>query len=217
MKKYRFLLLSLVGMLVLSGCAPTVTKLEKYPKMYQENPTSILVIPAINQTTAADAPQLYSSTVNQPLANAGFYVLPMEVTDRFLIDQGLTDGGQIKDVPPQKFAEIFGADAILYATINNWDTAYYVVGGSVKVGIHFELVSCKTGETLWEKEYYKEIDTTVDGGHAVLSVILTAVKTASTEYVPIAYQVNREALISIPYGEYHRLYNQDQGQEVLDD
>ncbi|MFT5528657.1 MAG: hypothetical protein ACI9C0_000316, partial [Alteromonadaceae bacterium] len=51
--------LFLLFLMLLSGCQTTqITKGEAFPDMYNEKPTSILVVPAINLTTAADAAAL---------------------------------------------------------------------------------------------------------------------------------------------------------------
>jgi hypothetical protein len=188
-----------------------VAKGEVYPAMYREMPKTVLVLPAINHSTAADAPYLYSSTIAQPLANSGFYVLSTEVTQKFLDNEGLNTGEQLASVPPQKFAKIFGADAVLYVTINKWDTNYYVLGGNVKVGISYILKSTKTGEELWAYANELVMNTSGDsnGGGLLAAIIATAIKTSTQDYVPIARRVNFTALSTIPFGGYHNLHGKD--------
>ena len=202
-----------IALLVLSGCAVNnkVAKGEVYPAMYREMPKTILVLPAINNSTAADAPHLYSSTIAQPLANSGFYVLSTEVTQKFLDNEGMNSGEQLASVPPQKFAEIFGADAVLYVTIDRWDTNYYVLGGNVKVGISYKLKSTKTGEELWAYANELVMDTSGDSNSGGLlgALIATAIKTSTQDYVPIARRVNFVALSTIPFGGYHNLHGKD--------
>lgn len=214
--KYKvriLLLLSAISLLLMSGCAiNTVSKGEAFPDMYAEKPSAILVVPAINYSTAADAPILYSSTINEPLSNAGFYVLPTEITDLVLQNEGISEGEQLKDVPPQKFAEHFGADAVLYVTIEKWDTSYFVIGGNVTVGIDFRLKSTKTGATLWAYKDELVMDTSGDsnnGGGILGAIIATAIATATQDYVPVARNVNVMALSAIPYGKYHKLHDKD--------
>ncbi len=189
-----------------------VAKGDLYPEMYRDMPKSILVLPAINHTTAADAPNLYSSTVAQPLSNAGFYVFPEEITDRFLANEGLTEGAQLLRVPVRKFKKAFGADAVLYVTINKWDTNYYVVGGNVTVGISYVLKATDTGKTLWRYANTVVMDTSGnsnnDGG-LLGAIIATAIKTSTQDYVPIASQINYMALNTIPYGRYHQEFGKD--------
>ncbi len=214
----RSLLLLLLGSLVLltTGCATnTATKGATYPDMYVEKPVAILVVPAINHSTAADAPILYESTVNEPLSNAGFYVLPIEVTNRFLRNEGFTDGQSLAGIPPQKFAEPFGADAVLYVTIDKWDTNYYVIGGNVVVGASFQLKSCKTGSTLWSYQDEIPVDTSGDSGGGLIGMIIaTAISTGLQDYVPVARNVNLMTLQSIPYGKYHSQHDKDQAARI---
>lgn len=207
-------LISLLASVILltSGCASQVTKQQAFPGMYNEGPDAVLVIPAINKSTAADAPILYSSTINEPLSNAGFYVLPIEVTDRILRNEGLVEGEQLTNVPPQKFAEHFGADAVLYVTINKWDTNYYVVGGNITVGVNFQMKSCKTGDTLWAYNNEMVLNTGGDannGGGLLGLLIATAISTATQDYVPVARQLNVVALTQIPFGKYHAMHKKD--------
>lgn len=216
MKKYLLIILS-ISMLALSGCAITKPKSELYPTMYSEMPRSILVLPAVNKSTAADAPNLYSSTISQPLANAGFYVLPTQVTDKFFQNEGLTRGEQFTSIPTQKYSKIFGADAVLYVTIEKWDTNYFVFGGNVTVGIKYSLKSTKTGNQLWNYENELVLDTSGNnnsGGGLLAMLINAAITTAVQDYVPVARQVNFISLNTIPFGNYHKMHRKDMKVEV---
>lgn len=213
----RVILVLLFNVLILlaSGCSTHSTKGQEFSGMYDEKPVAILVVPAINHSTAADSPILYSSTINEPLSNAGFYVLPIEVTNRFLRNEGFSDGESLKDIPPQKFAEPFGADAVLYVNIEVWDTNYYVIGGNVTVSTEYQLKSCKTGETLWN--YYGEmvVNTGGDSGGGILAAIIaTAVATSMQDYVPIAIKINQAALKTVPYGKYNNMHDKDMSQRI---
>ena len=122
----RQLLAFLVLGLLLSGCASYVTKEEFAPDMYTEHPVSILVLPPINKTTAADAKEYYATTVAEPLTNSGYYVFPMEVVYDILQQEGLFDTETMLNIPVQKFKEYFDADAVLYVTLLEWDTQYFI-------------------------------------------------------------------------------------------
>ncbi|MFV1985101.1 MAG: GNA1162 family protein [Thiohalomonadales bacterium] len=214
--KLFFLSFIVISNIVSSGCSTVQsTKGQMYPEMYNQKPVAILVIPAINHSTAADAPILYSSTINEPLSNAGFYVLPIEITDKFLRNEGFTDGVSLQNIPPQKFAEPFGADAVLYVTIETWDTNYFVFGGNVTVGTEFRLKSCKNGETLWAYKDEMVINTGGDGGGGLIAALVaTAVATSVQDYVPIARNINKIALKTVPYGKYNKNFGKDRLQSV---
>ena len=161
MKKF-YPFIGVLVLLVLQGCESTsrsYTKRDAYPLMYEEAVKSILVVPAVNQTTAADAPVLYATTVLPPLAEAGYYVMPIPVVEQLFQQQGITDGSQLREVDTAQFKNLFGADAVLFVTIVRWDTSYYVTGGNVSVGLDFTLVSTTTSQTIWSQAQTLNVET----------------------------------------------------------
>ena len=134
------------------GCVtvPKAIKAEKFPLMYEEDPLTIFVLPPINSTTAADAKEYYSTAIPQPLAFAGFYVLPMELTGEMLQGQGLYDSELLINQPLERFGEYFGADAVLFTEIKKWDKVYAVLAANLTVTIDAYLKSTKTNQLLWE-------------------------------------------------------------------
>jgi hypothetical protein len=216
MKKLVCLILSLS----VFGCGTYVTKDEFAPKMYEEHPVTIVVLPPINKSTAADAKEYYATTIAEPLTQSGYYVFPMEVVNDVLQQEGLYDTETMLAVPPQKFREFFGADAVLYLTILQWNTSYMITSGSVTVQVAYELKSTQTGEVLWFYDEAITINTTGDSGNMggwaglLAQVITTAIKTAATDYVPIAKQANEKILLAIPFGKYHSKYNADMKDKV---
>lgn len=221
MKTRRLLFLGICSLLVLTGCGPKyMTKHEAFPKVYAERPLTILVLPPINETTAADAKEYYSTTIAEPLSFSGYYVFPLEVISEIMKNEGIYDTETVMNLPPHKFKDYFGADAVMYIWIQRWSTSYYVVGGNVSVSIRSVIKSTTTGEDLWQYEGTIVEDTTVTssgGGLAGLAVALvaTAIKTAATDYVPIAKRANYMIINSIPYGKYNPGYDKDREQKVI--
>lgn len=218
MRRTDTLVLLLLSLGLISCVAP-LTKQDAFPDHYAEDPLTILVLPPVNLSTAADAPDLYSTTILQPLAEAGFYVLPVQPVHQLLYEQGIEDVGAVEDLPLAAFKQFFGAEAVLYVIINKWDTAYFVIGGSVTVALEFHLISTETALPLWDYSGTIKVDTSGDnqgGGLAGLLVQMaeTAIKTASTDYVPIARDVNFQCLQAIPAGPYHPQHQLDQTDPV---
>lgn len=211
MKKSIFVLL--VSVFMLGGCArpQVVTKKDAFPEMYKQQPLSVLVVPAINHSTAADAPELYSTTIAEPLSEAGYYVMPIPLTNMILNGEGIVDGEQLKGVDAGKFRSLFGADAVLYVTINQWDTSYYVTGGNVSVDADFRLVSTADNSSLWHYRGTIVYDTSGGSGNLLVDIISTAISTAQTDYVPLARQVNRSVITTLPVGKYNPRFGQDGG------
>lgn len=210
-------------LVILNSCMPTLTKQEAFPRVYNEKPLSVLVLPPINESTAAEAGEYYATTVAEPLSLKGYYVLPLEVVFDLLKQEGLYDSDMLLRAKPGKFREYFGADAVLYIRILKWDKVYYVVGGHVTVSADFQLVSTRTGEKLWQYRGTIQLDTSGDSGGnsglagVAVALISTAVKTAAQDYQPLAKQANVKALVSMPYGKYHKMFGQDNDEQVVEE
>ncbi|HTY59837.1 MAG TPA: GNA1162 family protein, partial [Bacteroidota bacterium] len=199
----------------LGGCATYVTKEEFSPAMYKEHPVSILVLPPINKTTSAEAKEFYATTVAEPLTNSGYYVYPMEVVYDILQQEGLFDTETMMKIPPQKFGEYFGADAVLYVTLLEWNTKYFITSGSVTVKAACELRSTHTGDLIWYYDEAVEVNTSGSSGGAgglaglLVTAISTAVKTATQDYIPVARDASAKIFLAMPFGKYNRDFEKD--------
>jgi hypothetical protein len=180
-----------------------------YPKMYGEMPSSIVLLPIINKSTSSEAPLLYISTVAEPLANSGFYVFPIDITNDFFKREGITLGDQLKGISPSKYLEMFGTDSVLSVTIHKWDTNYYLVGGNVTVELECVITSTKTSNILWSQRNTYVVPTTSSTGNFLGDLIATAINTASVDYVPVARNLNFMTFNTIPHGKYHLRYLKD--------
>lgn len=211
---------SMFFILFLMSCTKYVTKEEFAPKMYSEKPLSVLVLPPINNSTAADAKDYYTTTVAEPLTNSGYYVCPIEIVNDILQQEGLYDTETMMNVPVEKFREYFGADAVLYVTIEKWDTQYMITSGSVTVKAACELKSTISGETIWF--YDEEVSVNTSGSSGGLpglagflaAVVTTAVNTAAQDYVPVAKDVNKKIFTAMPFGKYHKEFGNDKEKKV---
>lgn len=220
MRCYRLLLL--LALIFITGCVSYTTKKEAFPQMYDERPLSIIVLPAINQTTAADAKEYYSATIAEPLTLMGYYVFPIEVTTEILKNQGFYDTELLINTPPQKFKQYFGADAVLYIKILKWDTKYYVFGGNLTVAIECLLKSTTSGQVLWKYDGTMVLDTTGGSGGSgglaglLAKAIATAIQTATANYIPVARQANFMVMSSMPCGKYHPEHDKDADKKIVD-
>ncbi|HSG88738.1 MAG TPA: GNA1162 family protein [Pseudomonadales bacterium] len=198
--------LAALVMLLFAGCAstPMLSKQDAFPAMYgSERPVSILVLPAINRSTAADAGSLLDVTVAEPFANHGYYVMPLPITSDLFERDGIVDGDQLLGIPGEVFRDSFGADAVMYITIENWETNYIVVAGNVTVGMSYVLKSTTSEEILWSYKGRVVVDTSGSSGNILADMVATAITTATADYVPVAIQVHLVALTAMPFGGYH--------------
>ncbi len=222
MNKDTCLMFGILIMLLISACAPSKsTKLTEFPLMYEENPTSILILPPMNESTAADAKEYYSTTIQEPLAFSGFYTFPYPITADILKMEGIYDTELLVNMPLAKFKEYFGAEAVLFTTIKKWDMSYMVLSSTLTVSVECKLKSTTSDQTLWKYTGTVVVDLSggdTGGGIAglIAKAIVTAVSSAVADYVPYARQANYRALASMPYGKYHAQHNKDQSVQFID-
>ncbi len=220
--RITLVLITTILSMALCSCAPkTITKGEEFPLMYEETPHTILILPPINESTAADAKEYYATTVQEVLTYWGYYVFPYEITSDILKMEGIYDSELIRDTPLAKFQEYFGADAVLFTTIKEWDITYVVLASSLTVSIDQELTSTKTDQTLWS--YNGTVTVDLSGGNTggglaglIVKAVIAAASTAAADYVPYAKQANYRALTSFPFGKYHPQYLADQSMIFID-
>jgi len=222
LKKYFCSIFGILAILLLSACAPKMsTKLAEFPMMYEERPASILILPPINESTAADAKEYYSTTIQEPLAFAGYYTFPYPITSEILKMEGIYDTELLVNLPLSKFKEYFGADAVLFTTIKKWDLSYMILASTLTVSIDCKLKSTTSNQILWK--YTGTVVVDLSGGNAsgglaglIVKVVVAAVQSAAADYAPYARQANYRALTSMPYGKYHSEHNKDQQVQFID-
>lgn len=142
----RLLACAVLGALI-SGCAPT--KSVDYSAFKEARPRSILVLPPLNESPDVKATYSMLSQVTYPLAEAGYYVLPVALVDETFRQNGLTAAGDIHQLPPARLREVFGADAALYVTVSEYGTQYMLISSASIVTASARLVDLKSGTTLW--------------------------------------------------------------------
>ena len=143
MRKYAA---TLLFALAASACVPK----PDYTLYRNRMPRSILVLPPQNATATVEASYIFLSTASRPLAEAGYYVFPVAVVDAFMKENGLPTPDEMHGVSLKKIKEVFGADAVLYFTIEQWGQKYYVISSQTVVRANARLVDVETGQTLWE-------------------------------------------------------------------
>lgn len=222
----RYIVLTLLGtmMIFMSGCATknVATKGSTFPKMYDQKPQSLLILPPMNESTDAEAKDYYMTTVEMPFALSGYYVLPVEMVSDIMKQEGIQSTELLYSMPSTKLHEYFGADAVLYTRIKKWNVSYMVVASSLTVSIESEIISSKTSEKLWG--YTGTVVVDLSGGNnsnggiagLIASAIVTAINTAAADYVKYARVANGKIVYTLPAGPYHEQHLKDQDIQIID-
>jgi len=202
MKHSRYLLL--LATLLMVGCGTTskLNKAKAYKGMYEEKPISVLIMPPINRSTNVDAKEYFHTTLNVPILNAGYYVIPPFLSMEILKRESAYDSELFIEKPSLKiFNEIFGADAALFTIINKWDKSS--LASQVTVEVEYILKSTHTSDVLYSRKGTIIYNTSVSsGGNILISIVASAINTAATKYVDVARAANSYIFTDLPKGKY---------------
>ena len=149
MSRLKKVALLLAPALLMVGCATKAPSYD-YTAFKAAKPRSIVVLPPLNNSPEVNAGNSVYAQVSYPLAEAGYYVLPVAVVGETFKQNGLTNAADIHGVDVRKLNEIFGADAGLYITISKYGSTYTVIDSVAVVSVTAKLVDLKTGTLLWE-------------------------------------------------------------------
>ena len=212
MKKVITLLF--VCSIILSACTTTVplTKSVAYSKLYEEKPVAILLMPPVNRSTAVDAKEYFHATLNIPIANAGYYVIPPFISMEILKQESAYDSELFLNVPLNKFREVFGADLALFTIIHKWDKNS--ISANVYVEVEYIFKSLKTNEIVYQRKGSITCNTSVSthiGGvwGFVADLAVSAINTAATKYVDVAKVCNSYTFSDLPAGKYSPKFGAD--------
>ena len=140
MRSYKFILLLVVTLAACQAPRPV----SDYERFYSRSPKTILVLPVINETTSAEAPAAFVSTIASPLLQRGYVVLPVLPAVDILRSEGIHEGDQVTTESLGAFRELLGADTVLQATLQSWDTVYLILASPVDVHMTSRLYDTET-------------------------------------------------------------------------
>lgn len=204
----------IITAMMMVSCAQQITRGQQYPKMYEEKPLTIVVMPPINQTQHVEAKDYFYTTLYSPLCEKGYYVYSPMLTMEMFQSESAYDAELFIDGDLSQFRNVLGADAAMFTIIKSWKRSN--IGGSLTAGVVYTLRSTKTGEILYQREGLISVDTSVNGGSsgigALVGLIATAINTAATDKVVAGRKCTAYVLSDMPEGAYGRLHDKDQNQ-----
>jgi hypothetical protein len=211
-------ILMLGAVLMVAGCAGAPKRYD-YANFRTEAPRSILVVPVTNKSVDVNAPDYFLATIATPLAERGYYVFPVNMVKSVLSDDGLSDANLVHAGDPRRLGELFGADAVMYISIERWDAKYVVLSTSVTVELNYVMKSAHTGQELWSNHqrivYQPQANS---GGIAglIANAVVAAMAKAAPNYMPLAHQANNGAInvkgTGLPAGPYDGLFGKDRSE-----
>lgn len=172
--------------LLFAGCAVPTGQMD-YAAFKASRPRSIVVLPPLNESADIKATYAMLSQATYPLAESGYYVLPVALVDETFRQNGLTVPGDIHTVPVPKLREIFGADAALYVTVTDYGSRYQVLSSVTRVAANARLVDLKTSDVLWSGTAVAANDSGNSGGGLIGMLVTAAINQAVNHATDASY------------------------------
>lgn len=202
-----------IAVLLFSSCATTTTTYTRaslYPKMYEEQPVSLLVMPPINNTTNVEAKDLLYTSISYPLIEAGYYVVSPHLAMEFLKNESAYDAEMFIDGDISKFGQVFGVDAVIFSVVDKWEKQ----GLGIATHIRYIMKSTKTNEILFERKCDLYLDLQVQSGQSsalgiLMELAASAIATVSTDHIVAARKCNRYVFSDFPRGKYNPYFRLD--------
>jgi hypothetical protein len=151
----------------------------------------------------------FLSTVTYPLAELGYYVFPVALVDQTFKENGLPNPGEMHQVAPQKLGEIFGADAALFITIEQYGATYQILSSAVTVSAKARLVDTRNGQIIWEGSARASSDESGGGssgsllGMVISGLIQQIINSVGDKGYPVAKITSARLLSAKPGGLLH--------------
>jgi len=189
-----------LSLLVLVGCASTQKQPYDYLAFKESHPRSILVLPPVNNTPELRASYSMLAQVTHPLAESGYYVVPVTLVDETLRENGISQAADAHALPVNKLREIFAADAVLYLTMTQYGTQFKVLDSVTTVAADGVLKDLRTDRVIWTgsaRASSAEQQNQQQGGLAVAlisALVKQVVGTATDQSHPMAGVVSQRLL-----------------------
>lgn len=189
----------------MSSCSFQIShakKGEQYAKFYEEHPVTLLIMPPINNTSNVETKDLFYTAVSEPLAEAGYYVIPPLMAMDVFKYESAYDAELFLNAPLGKFKDYFGADAVVFSIIDPSK-----ITANIKTEITVIVKSTTTNEVIFERTCNMSLTSSyssyryneqTDSFEEVTADLITAARLAHARIFE-----------DMPAGKYHPRYMND--------
>ncbi len=136
------------GVMLLAGCE--TPRPYDYSAFIAAKPKTIVVLPPTNESPEITATPGVWARSTKPLAEAGYYVLPVTLVNQTFSQNGVQQPADAHQIPYTKLREVFGADAALYLQVKRYGTRYAIISSATEVEVLGRLIDLRTGKQLWD-------------------------------------------------------------------
>jgi hypothetical protein len=141
--RYLQILILIFAVVFISGCAST----RGFKADSFVSPLPVAVLPVNNMSNDLKSASMFRELFKNSLQDLGYSVAKNCDVDYLLQQNGLTDGGQLTNIPPEKLCSMLGVDAVF---IGNLEKASQVTTGVYnKKQVKADMKLYRKSDLLW--------------------------------------------------------------------
>jgi len=156
MKKPGAYLFGFVILVILAACAATEIAEAPQPKVAAESrlPHKVAILPFVNQTSNPEAAAIMRRMFYNFFSSLNY----LDVEPAF-VDEKLTEENMYQKITAgeavsvQELGQMLGVDAVVFGEVLSLGKIYAVLYSDTEASLRARLVSCQSGQTIWELEH----------------------------------------------------------------
>ena len=159
---------------MLVGCATQPHPGIDYSALRAAKPATVLVLPPLNDSPDVKATAAVWAHATRPLAEAGYYVLPVTLVNETFRQNGVTTAYDAHRIPYARLRDYFGADAGVYITVSRYGTSYAIIASQTRVEVQANVVDLRTGQSLWKGSAFSSSSEQQSSGNSFTAMLVSA-------------------------------------------
>ncbi len=204
LKVTSVLALVLIYAAISSSCALRMLEPPPEPVILDDKqlPSRVAILPFVNKTSTPEAGVIVRRMFYNFFSSLNYRDLePFVIDGNLRLNDLYADVTAGKNVSPQKLGTLLGVDAVIYGDVISLGKIYALVYSDNQAGLKARMVSCKTGQTIWELEHtihIEEGEVPISPIGLATAVFKTALSHTQASHMKAASELCMEMVATIP-------------------
>ena len=187
-----------------TSCALRMFEPPPEPTILEKNqlPSRVAILPFVNKTSTPEAGVLVRRMFYNFFSSLNYRDLePFVIDENLRLNDVYADVTAGRKVSPQKLGQLLGVDAVIYGDVISLGKIYALVYSDNQAGLNARMVSCKTGQTIWELEHtihIEEGEVPISPIGLATAVFKTALSHTQAKHMKAASELCMEMVATIP-------------------
>ena len=187
-----------------TSCALRMLEPPPEPAILEDNhlPSRVAILPFVNKTSTPEAGVLVRRMFYNFFSSLNYRDLePFVIDSNLKLNNVYSDVIAGKNVSPQKLGKLLGVDAVIYGEVTSLGKIYALIYSDNQAGLRARMVSCKTGQAIWELEHtihIEEGEVPISPIGLAAAVFKTALSHTQAKHMKAASELCMEMVATIP-------------------